>query len=278
MTRPARRPAANEVTLTIQPDLVPTSRTVAREIRQFQALLDARAAETAVHAFLATHLHFWNGLLRIGNNLYSKVRLGAEYEVDFIFCDPSSSGAEWHLIEIEAPAMRLFTRRGDPSRELTRSLTQVRDWQRWIERNIAYARQLLPGIDHPMGHVFMGRRGELLDARSRERLRAINVQYRAHVQVHTLDRFVDMAMTTLTGRPGRIRRRALSHSQLQKGLRPEMIAFIESPVGQLREFVADRRHRRLNEENARQIVEVPRFVEVSTIVSKRASNEAKPRR
>lgn len=98
---------------------------------------------------------------------------------------------EWHLIEIESPTAKLLTKRGDPSKELTHALRQVREWQRWIERNHAYADELMPGIDHPLGHVFMRRRSELASPAAKEHLRAINIQNRAYVEVGTLDSFID---------------------------------------------------------------------------------------
>lgn len=105
-------------TLEIHRTVRRTNKVIAAAIWEYETMLDAGAAEEAIRQFLASHLYFWNGMLRVGNNLYSKVRLGDEYEIDFVYCDPSSDGAEWHLIEIEEPTAKLITKRGDQSRDL----------------------------------------------------------------------------------------------------------------------------------------------------------------
>lgn len=216
--------------------------TIAAAIRRYQRLLDTNASEEVIRTFLANHLYFWNGLLRFGNTLWTKIGLGAEYEIDFVFCDPGSSGAEWHLVEIEPPSFRLFTAKGDPSKELTHALRQVRDWQRWLQVNRAYGERLMPGIDSPMGHVFIGRRSELTTSEARERLKAINVQNRAHVEIHTLDRFTAMALTTLTDPYiERYQPRALSDKELRAGIPNDLLHYIRSGFGRRKDFIKDRR-------------------------------------
>jgi hypothetical protein len=225
---------------------------VERAIAEYEALLDSGASELAIQQFLASHVYFWNGLLRMGNTLYSKIRLGDEYEIDFVICDPSSDGAEWHLMEIEQPTAKLLTKRGDPSMELTHALGQVREWQRWIERNPDYAQKLMPGIDHPLGHVFMGRRREIESPKARERLRAINLQNRANVEVGTLDRFAEQARSVLTWGPSRHQVRAKTHRELRAGLDPFLLEYVRSDMGQDRQFIKERRRRtRFDEDWAR---------------------------
>lgn len=222
------------------------SSTQVADIKRFVRLLDRNASEQAIHRFLATHIHFWNGLLRLvgeGGPLYSKIRLGADYEVDFVFVDTGSNGAEWHLVEIEPPHFRLFNARGDPSRELTHSLAQVRAYQRWIERNRAFADSFMPGVDHPMGHVFLGRRAELGDEKARERLRTLNIQNRAHVEIHTLDRFARMAESAVGINEVLVPPVALTDRDLRRGLPKGLLRFIRSGFGSQREFIAARRHR-----------------------------------
>ncbi len=106
------------------------------EIREFLHLLDAKAHERSIHKFLANHSYFFNRLIRLDGKspLYSKVRLGADYEVDFAFFDSGSVGPEWHLVEIESPAAALFTKSGHLSADLTRAIQQIRDWQSWYTK------------------------------------------------------------------------------------------------------------------------------------------------
>lgn len=245
---------------------VPTNLTIRKAIVEFWDLLESRSSEAVLHEFLASHLYFWNGLLRQGTDLFSKVRLAAEFEVDFACCDPGSTGAEWHLIEIESAAARLFSKRGEPSQVLHHAMTQVRDWQRWIERNRAYSEQLLPGVDRPMAHVFIGRRAELKSPAASQRLRDLNVQNRAHVQVHTLDHFLSLGESALTLRARSFPRRALTDRELRTKFPDGLRAFIESPMGRDHRFTRNRLSHRISvEEHKRSPVPPPTRVRRSVI-------------
>jgi len=63
-----------------------TPRQVEEDAREYAALLDGRASEAKVHRFLAKHSYFFNGVIRLFGRspLYSKIRLGSEYEIDFV--------------------------------------------------------------------------------------------------------------------------------------------------------------------------------------------------
>lgn len=221
-------------------------------IVKFRALLDRPAPEEELRRFLATHVYFWNGLLRLDglSPLYTKVSLGREYEMDFVFFDTGSSGAEWHLVEIERPDVRLFTAKGDPTAHLTHAITQVRRWQLWIEQNRSYADRLLPGVYRPMGHVFIGRREELIaSSDARKSLHALNVANRHDVEVHTLDHFVSMAESSLTFLGTTLPTEALGDRALRRGLPRDALRFIQSAFGRQREFLRDRDDAVLSEED-----------------------------
>jgi hypothetical protein len=254
-------------------------REVLAAIDEYEMLLDSKASERTIHRFLASHIYFWNGMLRLlgGCPLYSKVKLGAQYEVDFVFCDTSSNGAEWHLVEIEPPKYRLFNSKGDPSHHLTHALAQIRSYQRWIERNHEFAESLMPGIDRPMGHVFVGRRSEVATAEARERLRALNIESRASVEIHTLDRFSRMAQSALTLGTSRLPPQALTDRDLRKGLAPWLVDFIRSDFGQQRLFIGVRRRRRhFDEDTPDRHVSMIRVGEL-TGVNPRPSRSSAPR-
>jgi hypothetical protein len=241
------------------------NRTIAAAIREYLGLLNSRSSEETVRRFIATHLYFWNGLVRAGSNVYTKVYLASEYELDFAWCDPSSSGAVWHLAEIEGPATKLFTRAGEPSQRLSHAMTQVRDWQNWIVRHSEYADSLMPGVYQPMGHVFMGRRSELANPVARERLHAINVQQRAHLRVHTLDAFASMATSVLTWSPTAFPRRALGDRDLRRGLPENVLSYVGSPMGRSRDFLRERKHRQYVEDEDSEPITVPTSVAVTRI-------------
>jgi diadenosine tetraphosphatase ApaH/serine/threonine PP2A family protein phosphatase len=217
------------------------SQTVAAGIKEFRALLDASPSEQDAQLFLASHVYFWNGLLRFHGTLYQQVRLGSEYRVDFAFYDPGSDGAEWHLVEIEAPSATIFNSRGDPSGSLNRAISQIREWQGWISRNHAAADRVMPGIFHPFGHIFIGRRSEILTPRLRERLKDLNTANRASFKINTFDRFVDMAGSVRGIRPIPFGPAALSDHDLRHNFPAGELEWIRSAFGSSRDFYSVRK-------------------------------------
>lgn len=250
------------------PSRVRANPTIAAAIKQYIGLLDSGPSEEQVRRFLATHMYFWNGLVRVHTPVYTKVKLGAKFEVDFLWCDPSSSGAEWHLVEIERPTAKLFTRAGEPSHRLTHAMTQVRDWQDWIVRHSQDADELMPGVYQPMGHIFMGRRSELASPAAKDRLRAINAQQRGYLHVHTLDAFVPMAMSVLTWRPTAFLPRAFNERDLRRRV-PEDFGWVRSHMGRSREFLRDRKYRDYLEDEDSEPVRIPAYVTRTRIRQRR---------
>jgi hypothetical protein len=166
-----------------------------QEIREYRALLDAKAPEAAVHGFLAERSYFFNGELRLSTGaspLYSKIRLGSEYELDFAWFDTGSSGAEWRFVELEAPSRQMFRKSGEPSYWLNHALQQVRDWNSWVHQNLAYARKLMPYVDYPLSYVVVGRRKELTSTNA-ERLKRLCYENRQFAAIHTLDWIAELA-------------------------------------------------------------------------------------
>lgn len=269
----ARKPETpTQVGIDMVPSRVRPNPTIAAAITRYIRLLDSGPSEEQVRRFLATHMYFWNGLVRVHTPVYTKVKLAAEFEVDFVWCDPSSSGAEWHLVEIERPTAKLFTNAGEPSHRLTHAMTQVRDWQNWIVRHSQDADELMPGIYQPMGHVFMGRRSELANPAPKDRLRAINAQQRAHLHIHTLDAFASMAMSVLTWRPSAFLPRAFNERDLRRRLR-EDFGWARSKVGRSREFLRDRKWRDYIGEGESEPLTIPAYVVRTRIRQRRILTE-----
>jgi len=213
---------------------------------ELRALLDTGAPEEAVHQLLAAHIEFWNGIVRLsgGCPLYSKIRFGGDFVLDFAYVDMSSNGAEWHFVEIEGPRWHLFTKAGDPSAHLTHALRQVRDWQYWVSSSPNYARRIFPGIVAPMGHVFMGRRNELATQLARDRLHSLNIENRSHVEIHTLDRFLAMAEESLNFGHTYLPHEALTDTDLRhKGLPSSIQRWIKSDFGSQTLFLEERPYR-----------------------------------
>jgi len=231
-----------------RPRRVPITRFTRKQIqdaiKEYTALLDGGASERRIQKFLASHIFFWNGLIRLSSifPLYQKIRLGDRYEIDFVYCEPGSLGTEWFFIEIEEPTTKLLNKLGDPSAKLNHAIGQVRAWREWIAKHRDSADELMPGIDHPLGYVFMGRRKEVDEVpKARERLRALGKELAPLVRIHTLDHFIHMAETSLSHPFTTVPPYALSHRQLRDGMSREAVTFIRSPMGRSLEFLRQRK-------------------------------------
>lgn len=198
---------------------------IQKDIKEYEDLLDQKVNESEIHSFLSSHSYFFNTLIRLYgvSPLYSKLKLGSNFEIDFAYFDTSSYGPEWELIEIESPKQKLFNKNGDPSAALTHAIRQVEEWHSWIHDNLDYARKLMPFIDYPMGYIFIGRRKDLTidDAK---RLKRLNYTHRKSIEIHTLDYFSSGAASVINivekANQGDwpLAMKALSHSDLASGL------------------------------------------------------------
>lgn len=214
-----RRPKVIEIKVPANFKITLTRDRLRRDITEFSRLLDTKAEEQRINTFLTEHSYFFNRLLRMNGKspLYSEVKLGSEYEIDFAFFDSGSNGPEWHLVEIESPTLSFFTKSGRPSANLTHAIQQVRDWQSWIHNNLSYARRLMPSIEYPLGCIFAGRRSAITHF---ERFRRLCYEHRQYLEIHTLDWFIDSARGVFRG-GWTVPMKALSHRDLRHGLPPE---------------------------------------------------------
>jgi hypothetical protein len=72
-----------------------------------------------------------------------KLRLGAEYVVDFAVGRLLQFGHSWTLIELESPRSRLFTLSSNPTKELTHAIKQAHEWRSWMSINSHYVAKVL---------------------------------------------------------------------------------------------------------------------------------------
>lgn len=118
-----------------------------------------------------------------------KHKLGSEFEMDYAL--ERHSGLV-DLVEIESSNLKLFTRAGNPSKDLVHAEQQVLDWLDWIETNGAYARNNLPGAFSPAGYIIIGRRKSLSEL-DRNRLRRRNLLFRGQLEILTYEDLLDRA-------------------------------------------------------------------------------------
>ena len=164
--------------------------TIRASIEDLEALLTAPTRNEAALQSCLTRYPSLFGLEY--SRVLPKHRLGAEYEMDYAL--EKISGV-YDLAEIEASSLSLFTQSGDPRKELIHAEQQVLDWLRWIERNSAYARETLPGVQRPVGYVIIGRRP--VETELRTRLQWRNTFFRGDLRILTYDDLLDGARSTL---------------------------------------------------------------------------------
>jgi hypothetical protein len=158
-------------------------------------LNDASNDESVYHQFLAEHAGFFFSDGRYRIPVISKLRLGADYETDFVvMTDEKSYGFSYEFIEIETPHNALYTRSGDPRSRFTHSIQQVRNWKTWLEANWPEAKKLFPSkqftiYDTPnfVFSVYIGRRSTSQDFLTLRNRLAADLD----IRIHTFDYLTD---------------------------------------------------------------------------------------
>jgi hypothetical protein len=113
-------------------------------IQKYKRVLRTSETEEPIHRFLVRHPVFLPLWYPYGNRIFSKLPLGSQHVVDFAFAREDSQGVRWHFLEIERADCRLFTNKGDPSKELMHGVRQLTDWNDWFSSNLSYVTQHLP--------------------------------------------------------------------------------------------------------------------------------------
>lgn len=232
-----------------------TAKEVTAAVTEFRQLLDSKAREPKLQAFLEGHSYFFNRMLDpyIPRPIYSKVKLGHDWEVDFAWLYHDSFGPEWRFIEIENADTKLFTKGGNPTKELTHAVQQTRDWCDWVHHNLHYARSFLPAINYPLCYIFLGRRDELTGSNS-ERLKRFRYDHRKELEVHTLDWFVESAeiFGNSIGEKGpiwQIPMNVMKHRDLKKGIPEYASKWIKLGSDRMKEHRLDEREHRYYRNN-----------------------------
>lgn len=138
--------------------------TVRSRYKRLISRQDAR--ESTIHRFLSKYPILLPVEWPIENRVFSEFQRGTQKRPDFVFAREDSLGVRWHLIEIEKPSNRLFTKSGDPTKELTHALRQLHDWRTWMLENRDYVLRHFPfqgrmariGLTEPSFTLIMGRR------------------------------------------------------------------------------------------------------------------------
>lgn len=121
--------------------------------------------------------------------LRSKHQLGDDFITDYV---SRRVNDEYIIIEIESTTDKIFNKDGQLNSATTKALAQVRDFQAWVNDNIAYAQKKLPGIRRPEGIVIIGRDKDLSSI-SRKRLNEENYSRKGYIKIVTYDDLLNQA-------------------------------------------------------------------------------------
>ena len=181
-------------------------------------------SEREITKFLKKHpsIVVW-GFCRTGGNakyLLNEFPIGTKYRADFVIPFGFSGGWEIHFIELKSPSDSVFTKQGRPSKSFNSAISQINDWQDYIERNRNIIQQDLSDMciksdllnstlrEFPLTngtadylhdinsfidfrfHIIIGRRNNI----TKDIRRKMN-QYKrlSNIKVGTYDRFIDIA-------------------------------------------------------------------------------------
>ena len=170
----------------------------------FRAALDSASNEADMQAFLEKNPEMLTQYLAGSHEcrVIPKKRLGSEFETDFLIGREEDTGFTWYAVELERPQAKLFTRKGDPTADLTHALRQIDDWRSWLSRNRDYASRPreqsglgLVDIDPELvGLIILGREADV-SPETDDRRRRLARQHR--VDIHTYDWLADRAQANL---------------------------------------------------------------------------------
>lgn len=165
---------------------------------QLSDRLHSATSERDIQKYLEQHPMTLIQHLRGGHGRYviPQKRLGAEHVTDFVIGHRHSGGCEWEAVEIESPKAKLFTKAGNPTKELTHAIRQIQDWRAWLQRNQNYAARptaesglgLTDIVADVPGLILLGRRDEY-DASNNDRRRQMTNDL--NIKIHTYDFLLD---------------------------------------------------------------------------------------
>ena len=177
------------------------------EFADLELVIEAAADERPIHAFLKSHRHLLAATLGGAHARFVRpnVRLGADYEADFLLAHSDSRGLRWVLVELETPGSSITLKSGkDFDRQTRTGIGQIKEWREWLQNNLDYATRPksrsglgLEGIrPRSKGLVVVGRRDRLGPSHQSLRNR---LEEGEQIRVHTYDWLLDRIRAHLAG-------------------------------------------------------------------------------
>jgi len=172
----------------------PTEPATVDDLEGLRGIIDDASDERPIQEYLDAHPQLLASILQGPlRHVRSKVRLGAEYETDFMLADADSAGFHWIYVELETPKSPVLLKDGTALHNRARNgVAQIENWREWVAQNLAYADRPmaekglgLPGIrSQDQGLVLVGRRQTLRNDPANVRRRLLE---RTGIAVRTYD-------------------------------------------------------------------------------------------
>lgn len=81
--------------------------------------------------------------------LFPEFLLGNSYKADFLLVGRSSGGYEFVFVELESPVGRIATKNGDLGEVFRKGLSQIGEWNAWLEANYVSLQETFQKYKHP---------------------------------------------------------------------------------------------------------------------------------
>jgi len=170
-------------------------------------MLDEPSAEAAIQAYLERHP--WcvaRDLQLVPSIVITQFPLGADYRPDFVCFWRNSAGNFMRLIEIEPPALEIFTKSDEFSAAFNHGVQQLEDWNSWCARSSDLIERMLepltdefttevPSFDRVELVLVAGRRSQLSTKNRQRRWRERLSRLPRNTVVRTYDGFVESLKT-----------------------------------------------------------------------------------
>ncbi len=168
------------------------------EIEALEEVIDTATDERPIQEHLQKHPRLLCPLLqRTPRYVIPLKRLGSEFVPDFVIGDVDSMGIHWYLLELESPRAPVYlANEKSLSAQARKGVEQVTEWRKWLQDNIAYARQsrrenglgLFDIRPDTRALVLVGRRSSNKTGTDAARLEA---RATSNVHIHTYDWLLD---------------------------------------------------------------------------------------
>lgn len=136
---------------------------------EFEQLLCTANREEEIQTFLKDNPF----IIQPFSKVIPKQKLADDFITDFVFANTLDQGVKYTFVEIEKANMPIFTKSGDLHSDFNHANKQTLDWENWLDKNNAYLRTKLDGLESPKFLIIAGRSKQFTE-QNRELIRTYN--------------------------------------------------------------------------------------------------------